>query len=413
MATSPRILFVTHNVPRHVGDAAGSFVLRLAVALQGQGAQVDVLAPGAPGLPTEDRVEDIPITRVRYASERHMTLAYEGQMAEAVRNSWNGKRALVQMLLAMRRATARALHTARREGRAYDVLHAHWWFPSGLALWHLHARRANGTPLVITMHGSDVRLAMQAPASHPIMRRVLGEASVRTAVSSWLAGTAEQIAPAAPVLVSPMPVDIRLFADAPDPTRNRQGILFVGRLNAQKGIADLIEALAHPALAAGHPDTVLHIVGDGPDRAALLARAECLGVATRLIWHRALTQSALIPLYRQSQVVAMPSRGEGLGLVAVEAQLCATPVVGYADGGLPDVVRPGLGGALVAPGNIPALADNLARVLADPTQGQQPGLRARAEMLARFSPDAVATRYLGHYRDAIDSLVPSKRKPDG
>lgn len=53
----PRVLFVTHNVPRFEGDAAGSFVLRLAVALQQQGARVEIIAPGAPGLAPRDVVE--------------------------------------------------------------------------------------------------------------------------------------------------------------------------------------------------------------------------------------------------------------------------------------------------------------------------------------------------------------------
>lgn len=413
MSASPRILFVTHNVPRHAGDAAGSFVLRLAVALQEQGARVDILAPGGPGLAEQDRIEDVSITRVRYADDARMTLAYEGNMAEIVRASWSGKRALLQLLLAMRRGTAHAIETARREGAPYDVVHAHWWFPSALALWRLRARRVSGIPLVITMHGSDVRLAAGTPAAHPVMRRVLGEAAVRTAVSSWLADTAQRIVQnpsqskqgLMPVLVSPMPVDMRLFRDAPpsssSPGTERRDILFVGRLNAQKGIADLIEALARPALADTPTPATLHIVGDGPDRADLEARAQALGIASRLVWHRVLTQSALVPLYRQAQVVAMPSRGEGLGLVAVEAQLCATPVVAYADGGLLDVVRPDFGGTLITPGDIDALADGLARVLADPERAQRQGLQARADMLARFTPEAVATRYLAHYRDAM------------
>lgn len=408
MSASPRILFVTHNVPRHAGDAAGSFVLRLAVALQDQGARVDIVAPGGPGLAEQDRIEDVAITRVRYADDARMTLAYEGNMAEIVRASWSGKRALMQLLLAMRRGTAHAIETARREGAPYDIVHAHWWFPSALALWHLRARRVNGIPLVITMHGSDVRLAAATPAAHPVMRRVLGEAAVRTAVSSWLADTAQRIVQSPsrpkklmPVLVSPMPVDMRLFRDAPSPATERRDILFVGRLNAQKGIADLIEALARPALADAPTPVALHIVGDGPDRAALEARAQALGITSRLVWHRVLTQSALVPLYRQAQVVAMPSRGEGLGLVAVEAQLCATPVVAYADGGLLDVVRPDFGGTLITPGDIDALADGLARVLADPERAQRQGLQARADMLDRFTPEAVATRYLEHYRDAM------------
>ena len=75
-----RVLFVTHNVPRFDGDAAGSFVLRLAVALRHAGARVEILAPGASGMPASTVLEGVTIHRVPYASDAQMTLAYEGTM---------------------------------------------------------------------------------------------------------------------------------------------------------------------------------------------------------------------------------------------------------------------------------------------------------------------------------------------
>ena len=75
---------MTHNVPRFEGDAAGSFVLRLAVALQAQGATVTVIAPAERGLASEGTIEGVRIERVRYASDANMTLAYRGTMAESV-----------------------------------------------------------------------------------------------------------------------------------------------------------------------------------------------------------------------------------------------------------------------------------------------------------------------------------------
>lgn len=399
MTRAPRVLFVTHNVPRYQGDAAGSFVLRLAVALQQAGATVDVLAPGASGLPERGAIEGVSIRRVRYASDARMTLAYTGHMAETVRGSWSGRLALVQLLRAMRRAVRVAIDDARREGTPYDVVHAHWWFPSALALWG--GQRANDPPLIITLHGSDVRLAEKTRPAHRLMRSVLRQAAVRTAVSTWLAETALRIAPDGPIVVSPMPVDTSLFAHSEaeahnaDPSR-RRGVLFVGRLNAQKGLADLIEALALPPCAS----IELDIVGDGPDRAALETLAATRGVAGRVRWHGTLPQPALVPLYRQARAVVIPSRGEGLGLVAVEAQLCATPVIAYADGGLLDVVRPESGGTLVTPGDIRSLADAIARVVGDDSAVARLGQAAQQLVRARFSPTAVATRYLSHYRDA-------------
>ena len=405
MPRAARVLFVTHNVPRFAGDAAGSFVLRLAVALQSAGATVDVIAPAAAGLAPEATLEGVRVQRVRYAAESRMTLAYTGNMAEQVTSSWSGKLALLGMLHALRRTVRARIDAAKRSGAPYDVVHAHWWFPSALALWRL--RRSGDPPLVITMHGSDVRLAQHITPAHPVMRAVLGEAALCTAVSGWLAETARRIAPDASIAVSPMPVDAEHFAPPPDMSASaRSGVLFVGRLNAQKGLADLLDAMASAALSArsttgdGTPP-VLHVVGDGPDGDALKARAGDLGLADRVRWYGALPQHALIPLYQGARLLAVPSREEGLGLVAVEAQLCGTPVVAYADGGLLDVVRADHGGTLIPVGDIQALGAGIARILADTDSADTLGMEARQDMLARFSPDAVADRYLTHYRQVV------------
>ncbi len=403
MPRAARVLFVTHNVPRFDGDAAGSFVLRLAVALQTAGATVHIIAPGAAGLADEATLEGVRIQHVRYASDAQMTLAYAGNMAEQVMGSWTGKVSLLRMLRALRRAVRAQLDAAARAGAPYDIVHAHWWFPSALALWR--ARRAGDPPLMITMHGSDVRLAQRTAPAHPIMRAVLGEAAMCTAVSGWLADTARRIVPDATIVVSPMPINARHFAPPADTSAARSGILFVGRLNAQKGLADLLDAMVSPAMCAydaqrdGGP-TTLHVVGDGPDADALKARAAARGLEDRVRWYGVLTQPALVPLYQGACAVAIPSREEGLGLVAVEAQLCGTPVVAYADGGLIDVVRPDHGGTLVTVGDTQALGEALARLLADATTAAALGMTARDEMLARFSPATVADRYLTHYRQA-------------
>ena len=392
------MLFVTHNVPRYEGDAAGSFVLRLAVALQQHGLRVHIVAPGAAGLPATGQLEGVSIDRVRYANDARMTLAYTGTMAEAVAGSWSGRLALLQLLRATRRQVRRRLDEARRAGDPFDVVHIHWWFPSGLAL--LRMWRPGDPPRLVTMHGSDVRLAGKKPVVHPLLRAVLGEASVRTAVSSWLADMAHRLAPNGQVHVAPMPVDIRHFGTIPnEPSAavDRHGLLFVGRLNAQKGLADLLRAMASPLLEGQS----LVIVGDGPERSSLEALAAELGVAHRVAWKGVLAQAALVPLYRQARAVVMPSRGEGLGLVAVEAQLCATPVVAYADGGLLDVVRPDHGGTLVPCGDVQALAEAIAKVTRSAETIVQLGELARADMLQRFTPDGVASHYGALYELAV------------
>jgi glycosyltransferase involved in cell wall biosynthesis len=395
VSSSPRILFVTHNFPRFADDAAGSFVLRLARALIDAGAQVHVLAPAAAGLSARDEIEGVPVERVRYAREDRQVLAYEGTMVEAVRGSWGGRFALLGLLWHMARAVREAVATARRAGTPYDVVHAHWWFPSGLSAWHAGAGAGDMPPLVVTMHGSDVRLAQRIAPSHLFMRRVLGRAVAVTAVSQWLARTAESLVPEVDVHVAPMPVPVERFAPPTREHEARDGVLFVGRLNAQKGVADLLDALAQTSAPVR-----CDLVGDGPDRASLHARARELGVADRLTWHGAVPADALPALYQRAAVTVMPSREEGLGLVAVESQLCGTPVIGYDSGGLPDVVSPHAGGTLVPVGDIAQLAAAIERITGAPREAQQLGENARSHVLQVFSPQHVAAHYLELYRSA-------------
>lgn len=359
------------------------------------GADVHVLAPAAPGLADRATIHDITVERVRYARDDRQTLAYTGTMAETVRGSWSGRFALLGLLRHLRRATQRALVDAHRAGAPFDAVHAHWWFPAGLALWGAGFGRAGAPRLVITMHGSDVRLARNTPLAHPVMRRVLAQADTVTAVSRWLADEAMAIAPGVTVRVAPMPVDITQFTppetDAHATARTSR-LLFVGRLNAQKGVADLLDALAHTRHAVS-----CDIIGDGPDREALHQRARTLGIDARVRWHGALPSHALSSFYRGALATVMPSREEGLGLVAVESQLSGTPVIAYASGGLPDVVDPAAGGTLVPSGDIPAFARAIDALADAPEQADALGAAGRQRVFERFSPVNVARRYLAWY----------------
>src|SRR5689334_13586533 len=122
------VLFLTHSFPRDDGDAAGSFVLRLAQALTEQGVGVRVVAPAAPGLDADESFGDVRVERFRYAPRKYETLAYTGNMANQVRDSWSARFTLVGFL----GAEFRAAVSARREFEP-ALVHAHWWFPNGLA----------------------------------------------------------------------------------------------------------------------------------------------------------------------------------------------------------------------------------------------------------------------------------------
>jgi glycosyltransferase involved in cell wall biosynthesis len=382
-----KVLFLTHSFPRQPGDAAGSFVLRLATALRGEGIDTSVVAPAAPGLVAHDRLDDVPVDRFRYAPRRYENLAYTGNMAQQVQASWGAKVTMLGFLGAEFRCAVQA-----RRRFEPDVVHAHWWFPNGLVGTWL-GRMAN-KPLVTTLHGTDVRLARGVAFSRPAFRHVLHHSAAVTTVSRWLARETQEIVSAPAPIVAPMPVATELFSPGGERRRNR--LLFVGRLNQQKGVELLLHAISRM------PDEVeLDVVGDGDSRQALADLAAALGIGSRVRWHGALPQPKLADFYRGASALVVPSVDEGLGLVAVEAQLCETPVVAFNSGGLPDIVQHDRTGILVDQIDAGALAAALISLLDRPDRGAALGAAARLHALATFAPESVARRYADVYRSAI------------
>ena len=385
-----RALFLTHAFPRFDGDPVGSFVLRLATALRSHGIESTVLTPAAPGLAASETIEDIPVRRYRYAPRRWETLAYAGDMAHQVRESWTARAAMTGMLASGFSAAVRELRRAPA-----DLLHAHWWFPSGLIGASVHALRR--LPLVTTMHGSDVRLARSFPGGRTAFGTVVRASAAMTTVSSWLARQASEFDPSAQPIVAPMPVAASLFAPAAAGDRLEDRLLFVGKLSEQKGLQHLLRALT---LMSAQP--TVDVVGAGRvDDAHFRTMADDLGVGARINWLPLLSQRELAGLYRRATVHVIPALEEGLGLTAVESLLCETPVVAFDSGGVPDVVVPNTSGILVPPGDVDALARALDRMLLHPEERASLGRQGRAYALAHFSPDAVASAYASLYEQAL------------
>src|SRR5262249_10527181 len=154
-----------------------------------------------------------------------------------------------------------------------DVVHAHWWVPSGRLVSGL------GFPYVVTCHGSDVRLLDQWPAFRSACGRVLRRAAAVTAVSRFLANELAAFTgfPAGEVRVVPMPLDVEWLARGLEVRKaNPARILYVGNLVPDKGVDILLGAFA--VLRQRNLGCRLRVIGDGPSRASLIQQARRLGV---------------------------------------------------------------------------------------------------------------------------------------
>jgi hypothetical protein len=272
------------------------------------------------------------------------------------------------------------------------VLHAHWWFPNGVVGTWLGG--LSHLPLVTTLHGTDVRLARKVGVARPLFGHVLKHSAAVTTVSRWLKEETEELVSGVNASVVPMPVATELFS--PGDTRDGQSLLFVGRLTPQKGVEHLLHAMSEMKNLVS-----LDVVGDGPSRSSLEQLSRELGLEPRIRWHGQLQQSELPRFYQRAAAVVVPSADEGLGLVAVEALLCETPVVAFDSGGLRDVVQHGKTGLLVEPGNPTALASALDGLLALDGRGRDLGRAGRLYALSAFAPESSARRYAEIYRQVL------------
>ena len=342
------------------------FLLDLARAQVADGMRVTVVCPHDETLPVRERFGDVEVVRARYAPERFERLAYRGGLMATARDPRAA--ALVPTLVGSLALAARRIAVDMRP----DVVHAHWWFPGGVA-----ALMVGNVPVVITLHGSDVGLAARS-AVRPIAIGVGRRAAFVAAVSDPLlreARTVMQLDPArSGVVRMPIAVDPTLVptppADGP-PWR----LVAVGRASPEKGFDVLLDAL-HIARRDG-ADVTLEIVGDGPERAALEAQCAQLGLRDAVRFVGPLPRAALYERMAHAHAVVVPSRHEGLGLVAVEALALGRPVIASEVGGLPEVVTPGTG-MLVRADDPVALAHALQSVPLPAPPGDAPAVAAHA-----------------------------------
>lgn len=165
-------------------------------------------------------------------------------------------------------------------------------------------------------------------------------------------------------------------------------ILTVGRWLATeryKGMDTLITAL--PRLLTRWPEVQLVLVGTGDDRAWLEDLTDKNGVHRHVHFLPGLSYSELVACYAACEIFALPSSGEGFGLVYLEAMACGKPVIGGAHGGAPEIIEDGVTGYLVPHGDPIQLATCIEALLADPTHAKEMGARGkqRAENEFRFN----------------------------
>ena len=174
-------------------------------------------------------------------------------------------------------------------------------------------------------------------------------------------------------------------------------LLAIARLVEQKGLDTAIRAL--PAIHSAHPDVVLVIAGDGPERERLAALARELGVADAVRMPGRAGDVA--EWLARAELLVHPARWEGFGLVLLEAMLAGVPAVASAVSAIPEVVAEGETGVLVPPDDPDALAQAIGALLTDTSLRSRLGTAARERARRVFSVERMARETAALYRRVL------------
>jgi phosphatidylinositol alpha-1,6-mannosyltransferase len=290
-------------------------------------------------------------------------------------------------------AVARRAAEILREQRCEAV-----WFGAAapLALMSSHLRAAGARRIVACTHGHEVGWSM-LPGARQALRRIGSTADVVTFVSKYTRGRFAA-AFGRQAALEPLFSGVDTDTYRPDPAaradiRARYGlgerptVVCVSRLVPRKGQDMLIRAL--PAIRRQVPGAALLLVGGGPYHDRLHALAESTGVAQHVVFTGSVPWAELPAHYAAGDVFAMPCRTHGrgldveaLGIVFLEAAATGLPVLAGRSGGAPEAVRDGVTGHVVEPEDVPAIAETLADLLADPERAAKMGAAGRDWMRA-------------------------------
>jgi len=189
--------------------------------------------------------------------------------------------------------------------------------------------------------------------------------------------------------------DMDWFRDEFELACDELTIAMAAQFITRKGHRTLIAAL--PAVLAARPRTRLLLFGQGPEMAAMQKLVQGADLQRQVLF--AGFRSDLDRVLPCVDVMAHPAEMEGLGVALLQAAACGIPIVAGRAGGIPEIVRPGINGELIEPGDVGALSGHLIRLLGDAALRRRYGAAGRALTLAEFSVDAMVEGNLQVYRE--------------
>ena len=272
----------------------------------------------------------------------------------------------------------------------------------------------HGIPLVATNHFMPENVMKQLPVPKALQRaatkalfrdikHVYSRAQVLTAPTPRAVAILEQSAKLSGGLAVSCGVDTPVYAAAAAAAAPHDVpvILYVGRLDPEKHINELIEAVA------GLPDDRpyrLEIIGDGIEHAHLMKLAAAKGLGSdKVHFFGFVSEHELVEAYGRCDIFCIPGIAELQSLVTLEAMSAGKPVIAANAMALPHLVHPNDNGWLYTPGDIAELRGHLEKLLASPDERHRMGLESQ-RIVAKHGLDATLQKYETLYERAISAV---------
>ncbi len=386
-----KVLVVAEYYPRAGNPALGIWAHRQALAAARAGAEVRILVLHRP-IPPAAAVRRFDLESARSVIGQPAQAELDGLRVDYVRYLSPPRRFSYDAWGAWAAPPLRrALIRIHREF-PFELIHAHYAVPAGDAV----RRAAPSWPLIVSVHGHDVQGegsgggAVRATLEHA--RLVLANSAGTEQRCRSLGAQATRV--------------VHLGTDLPeDPSAPPAHpiLVTVANLVARKRHLDVIAAL--PALRAVHPDLRYVIVGDGPERPALMEAVDALGVQDMVAFLGALDPETAISVARQATLFVLPSVEEAFGVAYIEAMAAGVPAIGCAgEDGPEELAAAGGGIALVPARDRPALAVQIESLLRHPAELAELRAAARTTVAAGFTWERCGADTVAAYRAATAGL---------
>jgi len=393
-------LVLTSTFPRWKNDTTPRFVYELSNRLAAKGTKIIVMAPHADGALKQENLGHVDVRRFRYFyPPKFQKLAYGAGIIPNFKRSFAAK-LNVPFFLLSEYFSAKCLIDKENP----NIIHAHWLIPQGIIGAMLKNRK---TKLIVTVHGSDL-FPLKNFVFRALQRKVLKKCDFCTVNSE---ATKNELIKRFPeyknkVRLIPMGVDMKIFSPKNVKSQfkqysNQKIILFVGRLNEQKGIDYLIKSLS--SVNKKIFNSRLLIIGEGAYKKKLQKLADSLKLQN-IEFLGSVPHQRLPDYYNLADVFVLPAvtskiGTEGQGLVLAEAMACGTCVIGTDTGGIKFLIKNNQNGLLVKERDEFALADNITKILSNNKLKQKLSKNGMGFVKKNYSWDTIVGKFDKLYRE--------------